>query len=72
MTQKQPLFKQSKLCFKKYKKYFLDSWWITKKKDKFKLTNLKKNIIKSYIIGKNINFFKKQIKNKINFLYYKI
>ena len=28
---------------------------------------LKKNIIKCYLIGKNTNFFKKQIKNKINF-----
>ena len=28
------------------------------------LSKLKNNIIKSYIIGKNINFFKKQIKGK--------
>ena len=35
--------------------------------DKIKLGKLKKNIIKCYLIGKNINFFKNQIKNKINF-----
>ena len=35
--------------------------------DKFYLKNLKKNIIKSYIIGKHTNFFSRQIKGKINF-----
>ena len=28
---------------------------------------LKKNIVKSYIIGKNINFFKNQLKGKVDF-----
>ena len=40
-------------------------FWIVgglpKLRDKFKLQNVKKNIIKSYIIGKKINYFKKQI-----------
>ena len=36
-----------------------------KKNDKISLTNLKKNILKIYIIGKNTNFFKKQINTKI-------
>ena len=45
----------------------MDSRGITKKNDKIILKNLKKNITRSYIIGKNINFFKKQIKNKVNF-----
>ena len=27
----------------------------------------KKNIVKSYIIGKNINYFKEQLKNKVIF-----
>ena len=31
------------------------------------MRNLKRNIIKSYIIGKNIKFFENQLKNKINF-----
>ena len=38
-----------------------------KKDDKFNLTNLKKNIVKSYIIGKNVSFFKNQIRNKLNY-----
>ena len=46
-------------------------YWILgglpKDKDKIDLRHVKKNIIKSYIIGKNINFFKKQIKNKVRF-----
>jgi UDP-N-acetylmuramoylalanine--D-glutamate ligase len=40
---------------------------VPKINDKFFLTGIKKNIIKCYIIGKNSNFFQKQIKNKINF-----
>ncbi|MBL6786008.1 MAG: UDP-N-acetylmuramoyl-L-alanine--D-glutamate ligase [Candidatus Pelagibacter bacterium] len=47
-------------------------YWILggqpKKGDKFKLLNFKKNIVKCYLIGTNINFFKKQIKNKLPFL----
>ena len=46
-------------------------YWILgglpKKDDKFKLSQCKKNIIKCYIIGKNLNFFKKQIKNNLVF-----
>ena len=42
-------------------------FWIVgglpKLNDKFKLQDVKQNIIKSYIIGKNINYFKKQIEN---------
>ena len=38
-----------------------------KKKDKFILKSVKKNIIKSYIIGKDTNFFKNQVKNELNF-----
>ncbi len=36
--------------------------------DKINLKNLKTNIIKTYLIGKNIVFFKKQLKNKVKFL----
>ena len=46
-------------------------YWILgglpKDNDKIYLKYLKNNIIKSYIIGKNINFFKKQLKNKVKF-----
>ncbi len=36
--------------------------------DKINFRKVKKNIIKSYIIGKHIFFFKKKLKNKIKFL----
>ncbi len=48
-----------------------DIYWIVgglpKKNDKIDLRHLKKNIIKTYIIGKNINFFKKQLHNQLNY-----
>jgi len=46
-------------------------YWIVgglpKEKDKINLNNVKNNIIKSYIIGKNTSFFKRQLKNKVKF-----
>tara|TARA_Y100000590_G_scaffold452093_1_gene594599 strand:- start:444 stop:1757 length:1314 start_codon:yes stop_codon:yes gene_type:complete len=46
-------------------------YWIVgglpKYKDYFYLKNVKKKIIKTYIIGKNTNFFKKQIKGIIKY-----
>ncbi len=56
-------------------KYALSSnkniYWILgglpKENDQIVLREVKKNIIKCYLIGNNINYFKKQIKNKINF-----
>ena len=36
-----------------------------KKGDKIKLSKLKKNISKCYLIGKNTNFFKRQLQNKL-------
>ena len=39
---------------------------LPKKNDKIILKSLKKNIIKSYIIGRHVNFFKKQLINKID------
>ena len=46
-------------------------YWIVgglpKKNDKIILKSFKKNIVKSYIIGKNINFFKKQIQCNLPF-----
>ena len=46
-------------------------YWILgglpKRKDKLVLSKIKKNIIKCYLIGKNINFFKNQIKGRIDF-----
>ena len=47
-------------------------YWILggfpKKGDKIKISKYKKNIIKCYLIGKHINFFKNQIKGKLPFL----
>ena len=44
-------------------------YWILgglpKKGDKISVSKYKKNIIKCYIIGKHLNFFEKQIKNKL-------
>ncbi len=46
-------------------------YWILgglpKKGDKIKVSNLKKNIIKCYLIGNNLNFFKNQVKGKLVF-----
>ncbi len=46
-------------------------YWILgglpKKNDKIRLVNCKKNISKCYLIGKNIEFFKNQIKGKLPF-----
>ena len=46
-------------------------YWIVgglpKVKDKFFLKDIKKNVIKAYIIGKNINFFKKKIEKDISY-----
>ena len=44
-------------------------YWIVgglpKKNDKINVKNLKKNIIKSYIIGNHVNFFKKDLQSQI-------
>ena len=40
---------------------------LPKRNDKLKLSKIKKSIIKCYLIGKNINFFKNQIKGRIDF-----
>ena len=40
---------------------------LPKLNDKFRLKHVKKNIIKSYIIGKNINYFKKQIGDMLEY-----
>jgi len=40
---------------------------LPKKGDNINLLNYKKNIIKCYLIGKNVNFFKKQIEGKVSF-----
>jgi len=58
-------FEATKFALKNTKNIFWIVGGLPKKNDKFHLKSLKKNIIKSYIIGKNVNFFKNQLKNKI-------
>ena len=40
---------------------------LPKKQDKINLKNFKRNIVKIYLIGKSINYFKKQIGNKVDY-----
>ena len=60
-------FQSSKLALQNSKNIFWIVGGLPKKNDKIKLNDIKNNIIKSYIIGKNTNFFKKQIKNRVNY-----
>ena len=50
-----------------YNKIYWIVGGIPKYQDRFNLKNVKKRIIKAYIIGKNTSFFKKQIRNNIPF-----
>ena len=43
----------------------MDCRRFTEKNDKINVKNLKKNIIKSYIIGNHVNFFKKDLQSQI-------
>ena len=58
-------FKATQLALSSLKNIYWILGGLPKKNDKFNLSRYKKNIIKSYIIGKNINFFKNQIKGKL-------
>ena len=40
---------------------------LPKKGDKIELSKVKRNITKCYLIGKNVNFFRNQIKGKLVF-----
>ena len=60
-------FEATKFALRNTKNLFWIVGGLPKKNDRITLNNLKKNIVKSYIIGKNTNFFKKQVQNKINF-----
>ena len=40
---------------------------LPKKRDKINLKDFKSNIVKIYLIGKNIKYFKKQIGNKVDY-----
>ncbi len=60
-------FQASKFALKNTNNIFWIVGGLPKKNDKIILKDLKKKIIKAYIIGKNIKFFKSQIKNKVSF-----
>ena len=61
-------FEAAKFALKNTKNIYWIVGGLPKKNDKFRVKSLKKNIIKSYIIGENINFFKNQLKNKIKLM----
>ena len=48
-----------------YNKIYWIVGGLAKYRDQFSIKKLKKNIVKAYIIGKNTNFFKNQIKQNI-------
>ena len=58
-------FQAAKFALKNTKNTFWILGGLPKKNDNFNLNNLKKNIIKSYIIGNNRNFFERQLKKKL-------
>ncbi|MDC0426591.1 UDP-N-acetylmuramoyl-L-alanine--D-glutamate ligase [Pelagibacteraceae bacterium] len=60
-------FGATKYVLKNYKNIFWIVGGLPKLNDKIKLKNVKKNIVKAYIIGKNINFFKKQIEKILKY-----
>ncbi len=60
-------FKASKVALENSENIFWIVGGLPKKNDLFQLSNLKKRIIKAYIIGENLNFFKNQIEGKVNF-----
>ena len=60
-------FHASKFALKSSKDIFWIVGGLPKKNDKFNINNVRKNIIRSYIIGKNTNYFKKQLQNKVSF-----
>ena len=58
-------FQSTKYALENSKNIFWIVGGLPKKNDKIILSNLRKNIVKSYIIGKNMQFFKKQLKKKL-------
>ena len=60
-------FESTKFALSNSKNVYWILGGLPKKNDKFYLSKIKKNIIKCYLIGKDINFFHKQVKNKLNF-----
>ena len=60
-------FQATKFALQNSKNIFWIVGGLPKENDRINLNKSQKNIIKSYIIGKNVKFFKRQLKNKINY-----
>ena len=60
-------FESTKYALINTKNVFWILGGLPKKNDKILLSKIKKNIIKCYLIGKNIDFFKKQVQKKVSF-----
>ena len=60
-------FRATELALSSLKNIYWILGGLPKKDDKIKLSKFKNNIVKCYLIGKHIDFFRKQIKGKINF-----
>ena len=60
-------FQATKYALKNTQNIFWILGGLPKKNDKISLNYLKKNIVKSYIIGRNVNFFKSQIQDKLDY-----
>ena len=60
-------FESTKYALINTKNVFWILGGLPKKNDKILLKKIKKNIIKCYLIGKNIDFFKKQVQKKVSF-----
>lgn len=61
-------FEASKFALKNNKNIFWIVGGLPKKGDQFQLGNLKKNIIKTYIVGKHMKNFKQHLKGKVDLL----
>ena len=60
-------FAASQLALSSLKNIYWILGGLPKKDDRFNLSKYKKNIVKCYIIGKNLGFFRNQIKDKLPF-----
>ena len=60
-------FESTKHALKNNKDIFWILGGLPKTRDKFNLEGINSNIIKSFIIGKKTNYFKNQIKKKVNY-----
>ena len=60
-------FRATQCALSSLKNIYWILWGLPKKNDRILLSGLKNNIIKCYLIGKHIGFFKKQINGKIDF-----